>query len=150
MYYCGTPTRHEKVKFRVTLNREGALKHAESLRALGFDVLLQLQEGDTGHGDYTVSIDYFDDVVKKLGLVQSLLSDPLLVTEVDFEELNHGRSIIVDLAQKLTQIQDMLAMKRFLDGTLGGAPAPDPLPEPEPAPEPPPSPARRRFWERWW
>ena len=103
-------TRSETVKFRVKLDRAGVERHAETLTALGFRYLVeQCSEGDTGYADYTVNIQYFGDVVKKLELFSSLLDDYRLVTETDFEELNHGKSIICELVQKLTQIQEKLA-----------------------------------------
>ena len=69
--------------------------------------------------------------MKKLELFSSLLDDYRLVTETDFEELKHGKSIICELVQKLTQIQEKLALRRFIDGG-GGDLAPIPLVEPEP------------------
>jgi hypothetical protein len=157
-YPCdGPPTRREEVKFRVKLTRAGIDRHAETLSALGFKYLVEhIREGDTGYADYTVNIDYFGDVVRKLELFGSLLDDESLVTEVDFEELSQGRSVIAELAEKITRIQDKLALKRFLDN-MGGEPVTGPIPEPEPEPEPPLPPPPVNEWKGffaflrdWW
>ena len=149
-------SRSETVKFRVTLNREGVERHAEALRVLGFKYLVDsIQEGDTGHADYSINIQYFGDVVTKLRLFSSLLDDHRLVTEADFQELNHGKSIICGLVQQLTQIQDKLALRRFIDGTGGGALATGDEPEDEPEPELPVITVvdRSGWWDQlrdWW
>ena len=144
-------SRSETVKFRVKLDRAGIERHAEALRALGFKYLVDhCAEGDTGYADYSINIQYFGDVVTKLELFSSLLDDHRLVTEADFEELKHGKSIIVGLVQRLTQIQDKLALRRFIDGTGGGDLAPDPLVEEEPELPVVQAPAPVSAWRGFW
>jgi hypothetical protein len=130
-------SRSETVKFKVTLNREGVERHAETLKILGFTYLVDsLQEGDTGYADYSINIQYFGDIVRKLELFATLVEDYRLVVTTDFEEMKHGRSIILDLAKQIGRIQDKLTLRRFIDDIHADAPLALPAPEPEPEPEP--------------
>ena len=59
-------TRSETVKFRVKLDREGVERRADAHSPRLRYLVEQCSEGDTGYADYTVNIQYFGDVVKKL------------------------------------------------------------------------------------
>ena len=71
----------------------------------------------------------------KLELFSSLLDDYRLVTEADFEELNHGKSIIVEPGPEAHPDPGQARPEAVHRRHGGGDLAPIPLVEPEPEPE---------------
>lgn len=59
--------------------------------------------------DYRFSIQYFGDVAFRLDAVSNILDDPTVIKSVSIEELRYGRSIVVDVVQKLTRLIDKLS-----------------------------------------
>jgi hypothetical protein len=113
--WLGERTRTETLSFKVKLDRAGADRHEPALRRTQFGRHLDwLVEGDTLHVDYSCNLHYFGDAERHLRLFEDLLADPAVVVDADVEELDHGKSILVDLVRTIERLQGRIARRAAL------------------------------------
>lgn len=67
-----------------------------------------IAEGDTLKLKYEFNCKYYGNVVDHFDALGRILEDDSLVKDISITELIHGRSVIVDIVQKLTRIIDTL------------------------------------------
>jgi hypothetical protein len=107
-WFSRTPERREEIVIGLELDAARARKHDAEVRFLSGWDLLCVEQGDTVHIDYKFRIDYFDHVCGKLEAVERIIDDPEVVKRVSVEELEYGRSVIMDVAAKLKSIIEKL------------------------------------------
>ena len=110
MYGYEAPDRREAVKITLKLDKAAYERHR------GAVMMLRLNPGTLGQDDtlkvgYEFNVHYYGDVVDGLDAVSEIASDPSVVREVKIEELVHGRSVILEVAAKLTRLIDELEGK---------------------------------------
>lgn len=107
------PTRTETIALRASLDKSGADRHGARLVGTCYrDAIKTLREGDTLHIDYEFRLEYFGEVERHLKLYETLLADPSVVVNADFEEMEHGHSLLLSLVESITRIRDAIDRKR--------------------------------------
>jgi hypothetical protein len=105
------PTKTEKVKFNLILDSISNKKYKKELEIFG-DAVRELsatvKNDNTLDLSYTVHIDYFERTSKCLNAILSMLRDPGIVFNVSIEELKHGKSLIFDVINRITEIQKII------------------------------------------
>lgn len=99
-----SPVRSETVKIGMNLQFEAYERHREAVRTLlpAFDT--RMSAGDDLKVNYTFSIDYFGDVVKKLTAVQELCEDPEIISDANCVTLQEGRILCYAVLKKLEAV----------------------------------------------
>jgi hypothetical protein len=109
--YEGSPTRTERLKFRLVLDKGKAGKHKQSAKMLMGDQMPPTADDDKLTIDYQISIDYFDRIVGCLKAMRKILADPEVIVSVSTEELSHGTCLIQDVFTELAKVQEQLAAR---------------------------------------
>ena len=110
MYGYEAPDRREAVKITLKLDKSAYERHR------GAVMMLKCNPGTLGQDDtlkvgYAFNVHYYGDVVTGSTPINEIASDPSVVREVNVEELVHGRSVVLEVAAKLTRLIDELEGK---------------------------------------
>lgn len=112
MTFTDTPSRSEEVAFFLNLDADKAAKHKQAAKViLGGSDPANVRDGDTLKLTYTLSIQYWGDVVTRLKAIQRILEDPNVLVSVSTEELKHGRCLIQDVCVELAKVQEQFAAR---------------------------------------
>jgi hypothetical protein len=111
MKFDDLPTRSEEVVFFLNLDAEKARKHKQSAKIILGGDPTNVADGDTLKLTYTLSIQYWGDIVTRLKAIQRILEDPNVLVSVSTEELKHGRCLIQDVFTELAKVQEQIAAR---------------------------------------
>lgn len=108
MFSTESPTRSEKVKIYLELDKNQDSKYKDNLKIILGSKKQEISRGDILKVDFDFFADYFGEVEAKLDAISRILTDSSVVRKADIQELKHGRSVVVDVVQHLTRIIDQL------------------------------------------
>jgi hypothetical protein len=101
--------RYEHLRFKLSLDKTQAENHADDVRTVLGKDLPAIIDGDTFNVNYELSVLYFGGVVERLSAISRLLDVPGLTRRVDLDELNHSRSIFVEIVRQVDAVKAKLA-----------------------------------------
>jgi hypothetical protein len=96
-------TRSEEVNFKIEFNKEQVDLHKDIIHGF-LRYLPVVTNEDTLNLTYTIYIDYIGNIVKSLSALETLL-DAGVIVKAEHEELNYGRSLVIDVLNKINDVQ---------------------------------------------
>ena len=99
--------RSETVLIRIDLDKKAWKRHKTDIRTV-MPTAPEIEDGDMLKFKYEFNIRYYGDIVEHFEAIGRVVEDESLVKDIKIDELIHGRSVIIDIVQKLTRIIDTL------------------------------------------
>jgi hypothetical protein len=95
--------RIEKIKFSGELNWPEDKELQTAIEVFMPDY--HVKDGDKVSIDFTLYIDYLNNIEDRLLAMEKILKAPGVVSDIDYEELRYGQSVIANIFDTITRIQ---------------------------------------------
>ncbi len=103
--------REEELHFKVVLDSALAETHSADIAEVLDEEAPVAGQDDTLILSYSVSIQYWNNIAKKLQALNRILGDPKAVLSVDTVEINHGLCVVEDLFNTLAAVKRAIAKR---------------------------------------
>jgi hypothetical protein len=100
-------TRSEKLVFALELDKTKADQHKADLLVLKRDTP-DIYEGDLLKFEWSLYLNYLDDIDKSLQALERIISDPEVVRRVSTKELNHGCCLFEDIVTRINKLKGLV------------------------------------------